>query len=146
MSASRQWPKRIAIATSFLFVLDLFLDWQKAAVQVGNVVSVESTASGWKGFGIAAGVFMVLVLLFAFNDMPLGAFACAVFAFAATVLSLFTVDATVPAPARVSVVESTLWPAWVGAALAAAATVATALPALGAYARTPSRDASQGTG
>ena len=145
-------PQRLAsfaaIGASILFVIDLFLDWQKAAVQVAGVVNVESTASGWDGWGVVAGVLALLVVGLAFKGLVLGAFVAALGMLGATAIAAFTGNASITPPAgQVSVVASTLWAAWVGLALAACATVATAVPLLGDAlgSRTPSSAAPHGT-
>jgi hypothetical protein len=143
----QRWASFVAISASVLFLLDLFLDWQKAAVHVAGVVNVESTASGWDGWGVVAGVLAVLVVTFAFKSMLPRAFAAALGMFAATAIDAFTGSANVSPPAGpVSVVASTLWAAWLGLALAAIAVVATAAPLFGMLdSRTPSGIAPHGT-
>jgi hypothetical protein len=137
----------VAIGASILFLIDLFLDWQKAAVQVAGVVNVESTASGWDGWGVLAGVLALLVVGLAFKGLVLGAFVAALGMLATTAITAFTGTASITPPAgQVSVVESTLWGAWVGLALAACTAIATAVPLLGALgSRTPSGIAPDGT-
>ncbi len=144
-------PQRLAsfaaVGASVLFLLDLFLDWQKAAVQVAGVVNVESTASGWDGWGVVAGVLALLLVGLAFKGLALGAFVAALGMLAATAIGAFTGTASISPPVGpVSVIESTLWAAWVGLALAACATVATAVPLLGTlFSRTPTGVSPHGT-
>ena len=124
---------RLVIAvTAALFVVDLFLGWQRVAVRM-PAIDVRSTASGWSGWGTVAGLcaLALLVLAIAGRRSPatpalgLGAL-------------LFTAIEVLAGHAHVDVgasmmrvqVDTTLWPAWVGLALAGVMAAATAIPYL----------------
>ena len=53
----------IAVAAT-LFVVDLFLGWQRVAVSM-PVIDVRATASGWSGWGALAGLCALTLLTLA---------------------------------------------------------------------------------
>jgi hypothetical protein len=120
----------VAAGAAALLLVDLFLDWQKAAVHVAGVVNVESTASGWHGWGFLAGIaaLVLIALVVTAATPPLFSAGAAFVALAATTLAVFDQSADVPAGPVATVEESTLWPAWVGFALAMVAFCATLIP------------------
>jgi hypothetical protein len=129
----------VAAAASLLFVVDLFLGWQRVSVEVAGVVDVEETSSGWHGWGFVAGVGALLLLAVAIGELrgagtltghALVAAILAVGLLLFTCFAVFTGDASVDvATGAVAVeVDSTLWPAWAGLVLAAIAAVAALFP------------------
>lgn len=121
-------------------LLVLFLDWREVLVRAGPV-EVVSGSSGWNGWGWAAGVFaLALVVLVARRlagadpDPEAGSSAVAALlasaACACTVLAAVTGSVDVSVGTAVGVdTERVLWPAYAAIACAAVA-VAGALPAL----------------
>ena len=121
-----------AAAAAGLLLVDLFLDWQRAAVRVAGVVEVEATAAGWHGWGFLAGVLalaLMAVLLTAGGRSTVSA-AVALGMLAATTVAVVTSEPDVAGGPAASVEESTVWPAWLGLVLAAVAFVATLVPLL----------------
>ena len=121
----------IAVAAT-LFIADLFLGWQRVAVAM-PALDVRSTASGWNGWGALAGLCALVLLSLAIVRR----------ASAATVALglgtlLFTALEVLTGHARVDVgasmmrvhVDTTLWPAWVGLALAGVMAAAAVVPYL----------------
>lgn len=129
-----------AVVASSLLVADLFLDWQRAHVEIAGVVQTDTSSMGWGGWGSAVGVFALLILVVALRDLgghdttarhvvAVGLLPFALLA--STVLTVFTGDASVDVANTVSVeVDTTLWPAWVGLVLAAVASIAAFVPVL----------------
>jgi hypothetical protein len=123
----------VAACAASLLLVDLFLDWQRVAMQMGGLVDVRTAASGWSGWGALAGIcaIAVLVLVIARGPSP----AVAALALAAL---LFTMVEVLAGHAHVDVgasmmrlrVDTTLWPAWVGLALAGVMAAAAAVPFL----------------
>src|SRR5512132_3870285 len=125
----------MAVAAT-LFVVDLFLGWQRVAVQM-PAIDVRSTASGWGGWGALVGrttpatvalglgvlVFTALQVLAGHANVDVGA-------------SMMRVH-----------VDTTLWPAWVGLALAGVMAAAAVVPYLAMPGeRTPTTIAPHGPG
>jgi hypothetical protein len=122
----------IAVAAT-LFIFDLFLGWQRVAMQMSTVIDVRNTTSGWSGWGALAGLCALVLLVLVVAGQPsrttaglgLGAL-------------LFTAIEVLAGNAHVDVgasmmrvqVDTTLWPAWVGLALAGGMAAATAVPYL----------------
>src|SRR4051812_8459585 len=53
----------ITIVCSVLLLVDLFLPWHHAAVNVPGVVHVEATSMGWRGAGAIAGLLALAALV-----------------------------------------------------------------------------------
>ncbi|MGZ4271696.1 MAG: hypothetical protein ACXVSX_21125 [Solirubrobacteraceae bacterium] len=121
----------IAVAAT-LFLVDLFLGWQRVAVSM-PALDVRSTASGWGGWGALAGLCALGLLALAIVGRSSAAtVALGLGALVFTALEVLAGHANVDAGAsmmRVHV-DTTLWPAWVGLALAGVMAVAAALPYL----------------
>ena len=121
----------IAVAAT-LFVVDLFLGWQRVAVTM-PAIDVRSTASGWSGWGALAGLCAVVLLALAIVDRTSAAtVALGLGALVFTAIEVLAGHATVDVGAsmmRVHV-DTTLWPAWVGLALAGVMAAAAAVPYL----------------
>jgi len=121
----------IAVAAT-LFVVDLFLGWQRVAVQM-PAIDVRSTASGWGGWGALAGLCALVLLTLAIvgrTTQATVALGLGVLVF--TALEVLTGHANVDVGAsmmRVHV-DTTLWPAWVGLALAGVMAAAAVVPSL----------------
>ena len=121
----------IAAGACVLLVVDLFLPWQEGNVQMLRF-DVEHTSSGWSGWGAAAGICAVVVIISALAERPLGALARTTMA---VLIPLFTALAALTGDAQVGTgmmdvqANATRWPAWVGLALAviAAAMLAPAI-------------------
>jgi hypothetical protein len=121
----------IAVAAT-LFVVDLFLGWQRVAVQM-PAIDVRSTASGWGGWGAFAGLCALALLALAIVGRTTPAtVALGLGVLVFTALEVLTGHASVDVGAsmmRVHV-DTTLWPAWVGLALAGTMAAAAAVPYL----------------
>jgi hypothetical protein len=124
---------RLVIAvTAALFVVDLFLGWQRVAVQM-PALDVRSTASGWGGWGALAGLCALVLLTLAIvgrTTQATVALGLGVLVF--TALEVLTGHATVDVGASMMRlhVDTTLWPAWVGLALAGVMAAAAVVPSL----------------
>jgi hypothetical protein len=130
--------RRIAVVASGLLLADLFLDWQRAYVEIAGVVQTDASSIGWGGWGSAVGVFALLILVVALRDLgghdttahhlvAVGLLPLALLA--STLLTVFTGDSSVNVANSVSVgVDTTLWAAWVGLILAAVASIAAFVP------------------
>ena len=121
----------VAVATT-LFVVDLFLGWQRVTVHMPGI-DVRSTASGWSGWGALAGLCAIALLALAIASRSSAATAAlGLGALVFTAVDVLTGHAKVDVGAsmmRVHV-DTTLWPAWVGLALAGVMAVAAAVPYL----------------
>jgi hypothetical protein len=121
----------IAVAAT-LFVVDLFLGWQQVAVSM-PLIDVRATASGWSGWGALAGLCALTLLTLAIIGRASAAtVALGLGTLVFTALELLTDHANVDVGAsmmRVHV-DTTLWPAWVGLALAGVMAAAAAIPYL----------------
>ena len=121
----------IAIAST-LFVLDLFLGWQRVAVSM-PAIDVRATASGWSGWSALAGLCaLVLLALAIIGRASAATVALGLGTLVFTALEVLTGHANVDVGAsmmRVHV-DTTLWPAWVGLALAGVMAAAAAIPYL----------------
>jgi hypothetical protein len=126
------WARPVAAAAAALFIVDLFLSWQRTTVHVAGAVQVHHMASGWSGWGALAGVCAVALLVFVIaGRMPAAATAAAGAAmFVLAVLAVATGDAHVGMHGRGFGVEvdTTRWPAWLGLGLAAIAGLASSVP------------------
>jgi hypothetical protein len=136
----------IAVAAT-LFVVDLFLGWQRVAVSM-PLIDVRATASGWSGWGALAGLCALTLLTLAIIGRASAAtVALGLGTLVFTALELLTGHANVDVGAsmmRVHV-DTTLWPAWVGLALAGVMAVAAAIPYLALLGeRTPTTVAPHG--
>ena len=58
------WAPPVAAGAAALFIVDLFLNWERTAVRVADAVHVDHMASGWSGWGALAGVCAVALLVF----------------------------------------------------------------------------------
>ena len=126
----RRMNATVAGAAAALLLVDLLLDWQKAAVQVGGVVNVQATASGLHGWGIVPAILaVILIALVASPTAP--SFWRAITATAmlgTTAAAALGSHAHVSVGMAVAVDNAILWPAWIGLGLAAVAFVATIVP------------------
>ena len=131
-AALQQRMRPVIVVASTLFVADLFLGWQRVAVSM-PALDVRSTASGWGGWGVLAGLCALGLLTLAIIDRPSPAsVALGLAALVFTALEVLAGHANVDVGAsmmRVHV-DTTLWPAWVGLALAGVMAVAAAVPYL----------------
>jgi hypothetical protein len=133
-----RWAGLTVVGAGLLFILDLFLGWQKVSIAVSGVVDVEGTASGFRGWGLVAAVFAVVLVALVVAGLRAGPSVRRPFALTTSALGLaisgalaaFTGDASVHVQTNgVGVeVESTLWPAWVGLVLAVVAAAAALAP------------------
>jgi hypothetical protein len=121
----------IAVAAT-LFIADLFLGWQRVAVDM-PALDVRSTASGWSGWGALAGLCaLVLLSLAIVRHASAATVVLGLGALLFTALEVLTGHANVDVGAsmmRVHV-DTTLWPAWVGLALAGVMAAAAVVPYL----------------
>jgi hypothetical protein len=131
--ALQRRARQIIAVTATLFIVDLFLGWQRVAVHMPAVIDVRNTTSGWSGWGALAGlcaiVLLVLVVAGAATRTTAG-LGLGVLIF--TAIEVLSGNAHVDLGAsmmRVQV-DTTLWPAWVGLALAGVMAAATAVPLL----------------
>jgi hypothetical protein len=120
----------VAAGASALLLVDLSLDWHKAAVHVAGIVDVEGTSSGWHGWGFVAGVaaLVLVALVAAAATPPVFSAGAAAVALAATSLAVFVGSADLPAGPVATVEDSTLWPSWLGLVFAAVAFCAALVP------------------
>jgi len=111
-------------------LVDLSLDWHKAAVHVADIVDVEGTSSGWHGWGFVAGVaaLVLVALVAAAATPPVFSAGAAAVALAATSLAVFAGSAEVPAGPVATVEDSMLWPSWLGLVFALVAFCAALIP------------------
>jgi hypothetical protein len=133
ISAALQQRARPVIAVAAtLFVADLFLGWQRVAVSM-PAIDVRSTASGWSGWSAVAGLCALVLLTLAIVGRSSPAtVALGLGALVFTALEVLVGHAKLDAGAsmmRVHV-DTALWPAWVGLALAGVMAVAAAIPYL----------------
>jgi hypothetical protein len=130
----RDSARPVATGATSLFLVDLFLSWQRADVRVPGMVHVHHMATGWSGWGLLAGLCAValLAVLLAGRPRPSAAAALGLAMLAFTALAVVAGDTHVDMHSNAVGVEVdvTRWPAWVGLALAAVAAVATAVPFL----------------
>ena len=130
--ALQQRARPVIAVAAMLFVVDLFLGWQRVAVQM-PAIDVRSTASGWGGWGALAGLCALVLLTLAIvgrTTQATVALGLGVLVF--TALEVLTGHANVDIGAsmmRVHV-DTTLWPAWVGLALAGVMAAAAVVPYL----------------
>jgi hypothetical protein len=130
--ALRQRARPVIAVAATLFVVDLFLGWQRVAVSM-PALDVRSTASGWGGWGALAGLCALGLLTLAI----VGRTTAATVALGLGVL-VFTALEVLAGRAHVDVgasmmrvhVDTTLWPAWVGLALAGVMAAAAVIPYL----------------
>jgi hypothetical protein len=117
-------PVKVLALLTFLGAL--FLDWQRVTVDVAGVVHVEETTIGWNGWGFLAGLIALALLTLMFADAPrsttgevlVSGFVPGALVLA-TALAVFTGDADTSIAGAVAVeVDTSLWPAWLGLALA----------------------------
>lgn len=127
------------LGLALLFLVVLFFDWHRASVEVSGAADAEAGSSGWSGWGLLAGICALAIVGLEFDRVvrkrshegqALIDLALAVGVAGATVAAVFTGDTSVTAGAAGEEVSSTLWPAWVGLALAAAMVVAAVVAAL----------------
>ena len=120
-------------AAASLLLVDLFLGWQRVAMQMGGFLYVGATASGWSGWGALAGVcaIAVLVVIIARGPTPaVAALALGALLFTAVAVLAGQAHVDVGAPMMRAQVHTTLWPAWAGLALAGVMAAAAAVPYL----------------
>jgi hypothetical protein len=133
-----RWVGLVAVGAALLFLADLFLGWQKVSVEVGGVVGIEQTASGFGGWGIAAAVFAVALVVLELDRLRSGSttrreawiVAAGLALIGSTALAVLTGDASVNVQGGAVSVEvgTTLWPAWLGLVLAVIAAGAALAP------------------
>lgn len=138
----------VTAGAATLFLADLFLGWQRVAMRVGGLVDVRNTASGWSGWGALAGICAIALLVLVLARRPSPAtLALGLGALFFTAIEVLAGDAHVDMGAsmmRVQV-DTTLWPAWVGLALAGVMAAAAAMPYLASSGeRTPTSVAPHG--
>jgi hypothetical protein len=131
-AALQQRARPVIAVAATLFVADLFLGWQRVAVSM-PAIDVRSTASGWSGWSAVAGLCaLVLLTLGIVGRSSPATVALGLGALVFTALEVLAGHANLDAGAsmmRVHV-DTTLWPAWVGLALAGVMAVAAAVPYL----------------
>lgn len=129
----QQRAKPIIVVTATLFIVDLFLGWQRVSVHMPAVIDVRNTTSGWSGWGALAGLCaIVLLVLVLAGRSPRATATLSVAALLFTAIEVLAGNARVDVGAsmmRVQV-DTTLWPAWVGLALAGLMAAATAIASL----------------
>ena len=130
--ALKQRARPVIAIASTLFVLDLFLGWQRVAVSM-PAIDVRATASGGGGWSALAGLCaLVLLALAIIGRASAATVALGLGTLVFTALEVLTGHANVDVGAsmmRVHV-DTTLWPAWVGLALAGVMAAAAAIPYL----------------
>lgn len=150
----RKTIRDVAAATAagggVLLLADLSLGWYEVRVAVTGVLDIDATASGWGHIGTVAGLLTLAMLVYMIRPIRRDGAVTLAQAVVTAVLGLgafgFTVAralsgvASVTTPATTVQVQSTLWPAYAGIALAAivAAGVITALVLVMRGARAPS--------
>jgi hypothetical protein len=122
------------------FVVALFLDWHRTAVEIAGVTTVQVDEPGWNGWGWLAGSAAISLLALTFTRLMRGAELDPTFGIAPLVLGVVMLSATVAAVFAGSadvqvgtvgvVANEVLWPAWAGLALACVAACAAAVVAL----------------
>ena len=130
--ALQQRARPVIAVAATLFVVDLFLGWQRVAVQM-PAIDVRSTASGCGGWGALAGLCALVLLTLAIvgRSSP-ASVALGLGALVFTALEVLAGRAHVDIGASMMRmhVDTTLWPAWVGLALAGVMAAAAAVPYL----------------
>lgn len=133
----QRWAGFAAVAAGLLFLVDLFLGWERVSVRVGTMVDIDATASGFRGWGIAAAVFDVALLALVARHgigspprRPRALIASALGLVIFTSLAVYAVDADVNFQTSYVGLEAntTLWPAWIGLVLAIVAAAAALAP------------------
>jgi hypothetical protein len=120
----------VAAGAAALLLVDLFLDWQKSAVEVAGIVNIESTVSGWHGWGFLAGfaALVLMALVATAATPPVFNAGAAIVVLTTTSLAVFAGSADAPLGPAATVDASTLWAAWVGLVLAVVAFCAALVP------------------
>jgi hypothetical protein len=140
----------VAAGVGVLLLADLSVGWYGVKVAVAGVVNIKVTAGGWGQFGTIAGLLTIAMLIYMIRPMRRDGTVNLAQAAVTAVLGLgafgFTVARALNGSASVTTmtttvqVHSTLWPAYVGIALAAimAGAAITALVLVMQGATTPS--------
>jgi hypothetical protein len=135
----KQTASWVLVAAAVLFVVVLFLPWHRTTVDVAGVTHVQAEQMGLSGWGWLAGVAATVLLVLNLNRDRRGIKPDATFGIADLVLGVVVVAATVAvvfpgSEVQVGVVgveaSTTLWPAWLGLALAVVTAFSAALVAV----------------
>jgi hypothetical protein len=122
----------LLLGASVLYVLTLFLDWERAEVGVAGTMHAGAGTMGWAGWGLAGGVCAIavagleIVRLRRGEVHPVAAFLLALGMVAATVVAITGSDVHVQVGTVMVSADATRWPAWLALGLAALATLAAA--------------------
>lgn len=121
------YSRPIMILTALALLVDLALTWRDAPVKT-EYLSVTGGASALQGWGVLAAALLIAYLIaeLVVSRMRRVLFGIAVAASAATVIEFFTGSAAITEVDgdALAATESTLWPAYLGLALAALLVVA----------------------
>jgi hypothetical protein len=131
--ALQQRARPVIAVAATLFIVDLFLGWQRVTMHMPTVIEVRNTTSGWSGWGALAGLCALVLLALVVAGRPLRATAgLGLGALLFTAIEVLAGNAHVDVGASMMrlQVDTTLWPAWVGLALAGVMAAATVVPYL----------------
>ncbi len=127
----------IAVGAAAVLVGDLFLRWEEGvAVRMRGFVDVSTGGSiGWAGWGAAAGICALVLIVLTLAQQPLGPVTRAVLGVAMPVFAALAVFAGTSGTGMhmnwMNVqVNDVRWPAWAGLGLAVVAGAATVAPLL----------------
>ena len=145
--APQAWAVWIFVSGAFLLLIDLFFDWQKTTVTAADVVTVASSSGwSWGSWGVVVGILAIAVIVAALTRRAALTLGLALAMLVATAFSAFLGEASVSVSPLVGVsVETTMWPAWVGFALAAITAAAAIVPFLPPLSAPPPRVTPHGT-
>ncbi len=130
----------VMVGSALAFLVVLFLDWHRTAVDIAGVTHVEASTSGWSGWGLLAGIAAIVLIAlnvrrtrrgqepdatFGIADLGLG-----VVILSATVAAVFSGDADVQVAVIGVEAGTILWAAWLGLAFSIVTAVSAAIVAL----------------
>ena len=101
----------VAVASALALFVVLFLDWREVSVQTPGV-DVETTSSGWSGWGVVAGILLVAFLVSVLRGKAVGAPVTGLVAAGLTAVEFFTGSVETDVAGLVSVDTWSRVPGW----------------------------------
>jgi hypothetical protein len=130
----------VMVGSALAFIVVLFLDWHRTMVEIAGVATVRADDSGWSSWAALAGLAAIALVVVNLTRFYRGIEPAPTFGIFDLVLGVAIVSATVAgvfsgaAQVEVATVgveaNTTLWPAWLGLALACVVAVSAAVVAL----------------